>query len=403
MSFRYASPPKLKLDFSGIRFWKALGRSQRRGYLSWPWPTGSILPILLVITACSSISPSRLAEVPNGQSAAQSSRKAEADFAEKVAWQMEREPAHYGQFSQTFIRIFNSDDMNEIIGVSAPALIEDMGEEKIVGFLKFMKENNGEIVSLRFKYFDTRNQVKRTHELAGYLMGFENGSLWDLRVGLDDQQRLSRYIITDNNFNEDLPLIHARSALQLPFEKDQQWYVLWGGETEAENYHVVSRAQKNAFDFLIRNPWSKKSYQTDGKTNEDYFAFGKPILSPVAGEVVTVIDGVPDNEPGTMNPRQLTGNTIVVRTDVGEYVLMAHFQNGSISVKEGERVVSGSFLGRCGNSGNSSEPPLHLHVMDAPDLRYATGLKAHFDGVTIDGVSTAENYTPKRGDVLSRN
>ena len=39
-----------------------------------------------------------------------------------------------------------------------------------------------------------------------------------------------------------------------------------------------------------------------------------------------------------------------------------HLQQGSVSVKEGQRVVVGAPLGRSGNTGNSTGPHLHFVV-----------------------------------------
>ena len=67
----------------------------------------------------------------------------------------------------------------------------------------------------------------------------------------------------------------------LPF--NGEWYVFWGGDIRELNYHVDNQAQKNAFDFIIRDK-DGKSFKTDGLKNEDYYAFGKEIISPCDGE-----------------------------------------------------------------------------------------------------------------------
>ena len=153
---------------------------------------------------------------------------------------------------------------------------------------------------------------------------------------------------------------------------------------------------------MIRHPWNNKSFKSDGKTNEDYYAYGKPILSPADGIIVKVIDSVPDNEIGKMNPKQLTGNTVIIKTEIDEHILLAHFKNNSIEVKENDKVKKGDLLGLCGNSGNSSEPHLHLHVMDKPQLRGATGRKIYFEELILNREATTKNYSPVRGNVVMR-
>ena len=50
----------------------------------------------------------------------------------------------------------------------------------------------------------------------------------------------------------------------------------------------------------------------------------------------------------------------------GRYAFYAHLKPNSITVEEDDRVRRGQVLARLGNSGNTSAPHLHFHVMDAP-------------------------------------
>jgi murein DD-endopeptidase MepM/ murein hydrolase activator NlpD len=178
--------------------------------------------------------------------------------------------------------------------------------------------------------------------------------------------------------------------------------VLWGGLTHEDNYHVKSRSQKNAIDFLIKDPASGKSYINEGKLNTDYLAFDKPLYAPAAGKIIKVINDVPDNKPGEMNARALTGNTIIIETEKREYILLAHFKNGSIVVEESQQVLPGLLLGNVGNSGNSSEPHLHMQVMDKAVMREATGLRMNFDNLILNGERSVMNHAPVRGDTVSK-
>jgi hypothetical protein len=80
--------------------------------------------------------------------------------------------------------------------------------------------------------------------------------------------------------------------------------------------------------------------------------------------VVRVMAGVPDNEPGGNNPDSNWGNFVMIQGDHGVFALLAHLKRESISVAEGARVRCGEPLGRCGNSGRSPAPHLHLHAQD---------------------------------------
>ena len=71
----------------------------------------------------------------------------------------------------------------------------------------------------------------------------------------------------------------------------------------------------------------------------------------------------------------------------GTYALYAHFQPGSVRVKEGDRVRRGDVLGLVGSSGNSLAPHLHFHVMDGPLPVASNGLPYVVDSFTVTGRS----------------
>ena len=80
---------------------------------------------------------------------------------------------------------------------------------------------------------------------------------------------------------------------------------------------------------------------------------------------------------------------------------IGHLQQGSIRVKEGDRVAAGTVLGLTGNSGNSTGPHIHIHVQDEQDFfsRTATGLPLPFTSFRSNGepVSAVE---PVQGDLI---
>ncbi len=142
-----------------------------------------------------------------------------------------------------------------------------------------------------------------------------------------------------------------------------------------------------------------KSFKTDGKSNNDYYVFGKNIISPCDAKVVKVITGVKDNIPGQLNPKQLTGNTIVLKTVNNEFIMLAHFKEKSILVKEGQQVKVGQLLGQCGNSGNSSEAHLHLSLQNVKELNAAAGGKLFFEKIKVNG-EIKTDYLPVKNDKI---
>jgi biotin carboxyl carrier protein len=188
---------------------------------------------------------------------------------------------------------------------------------------------------------------------------------------------------------------------QLPFTGE--WFTYWGGDTREVNQHHDNPAQKYAFDFLILNNLNH-SFKGKGLKNEDYFCFGQEIRSPAPGEVVQVIDGVDDNDPGYLNGYWVAGNTVIIKHSNSLYSFLAHFKQDSVAVKVGDKVKSGDLLGLCGNSGRSSEPHLHFHLQDKANTLFAKGIKCFFDEIYLikdNQKEIVKKYSPVKRDSIS--
>lgn len=190
----------------------------------------------------------------------------------------------------------------------------------------------------------------------------------------------------------------TKTKLRLPF--DDEIFVFWGGRSVEQNYHAIDANQRFAYDLLMMK--DDASHAGEGRRNEDYFCFGKSVLAPGEGTVVEVIDGVHDNVPGQMNPEQVTGNRVVIDHGNGEHSLLAHFRNGSLKMKKGDRVRAGQTLGECGNSGNSSEPHLHYQLQDGPRFGVSAGLPPQFNDYLADGKPVARGEPVKGQRVQHR-
>jgi hypothetical protein len=56
------------------------------------------------------------------------------------------------------------------------------------------------------------------------------------------------------------------------------------------------------------------------------------------------------------------GNYVTIYDERGFYVSISHLMKDSITVKEGDWVEKGAFIGKCGNSGYSPQPHIHAQV-----------------------------------------
>lgn len=153
-------------------------------------------------------------------------------------------------------------------------------------------------------------------------------------------------------------------AMQLPLEGHV--VVGWGGDDVSTNYHAFYPAQRWAYD-LMHEP-----YFTESDRLEDYGCYGKTVVSPVTGTVVFTKDGLSDQIPGRLpkDPGFVMGNSVGISLDgdTDVVVFLAHLMKGSLRVQKGQAIRAGAPLGRCGNSGNTTEPHVHLHAELKPQL-----------------------------------
>lgn len=187
----------------------------------------------------------------------------------------------------------------------------------------------------------------------------------------------------------------TRTPLRLPFSGE--WFVFWGGRDVIDNYHVVAPDQRFAYDLVIAK--NGRTHTGSGSQNTDFFCFGQPILAPADGIVVEAVDGIADNTPGRMNAAQPAGNQVVLDHGNGEFSFFAHLQRGSVAVQRGTQVRTGDMLGRCGNSGHSSEPHLHYHLQNTAEFGRGAGLPAQFTNYISNG-KPVERGEPVRGQLI---
>jgi hypothetical protein len=228
----------------------------------------------------------------------------------------------------------------------------------------------------------------------------EKGAL-DMQLVLDSRGLIAGLNFTPRADSSDAAPRKHQTELSLPFKV--RWLVFWGGDTKELNHHHDVPAQRFAFDFLGVDE-NGKTHRSDGAKNDDYFCFGREIYAPADGVILEAIDGVRDNQPGVMNPYCLVGNCVVVQHRTNEISVLAHFQRGSVAVKAGDPVKRGQLLGRCGNSGNSSEPHLHYHLQDSPVFQGALGIKVLFQQLVARTNGKSEmktDYSPVKGDIIS--
>jgi hypothetical protein len=152
-------------------------------------------------------------------------------------------------------------------------------------------------------------------------------------------------------------LKRARPPVAVRLPTDEAMLVVWGGDEIEHNYHALDPTQRWAYDLVI------EPAALGVPELEAYGCYGTEVLAPAPGRVVVAEDGHPEAIPGQFVPnwKYPAGNHVALRLETGTHLVLAHLQPGSVAVSVGQEVQEGQTLGRCGNSGNTSEPHVHLH------------------------------------------
>ncbi|MDQ3655340.1 MAG: M23 family metallopeptidase, partial [Chloroflexota bacterium] len=96
------------------------------------------------------------------------------------------------------------------------------------------------------------------------------------------------------------------------------------------------------------------------------------------------------------------GNHGIIETAAKEYVLIAHLQEGSVHVRNGDHVMAGDRIGLFSNSGNTSESYISHPCPDSPDFFAPSviGLPLRSSGYLATGESV-ESGTPVRVEFIA--
>jgi len=172
-----------------------------------------------------------------------------------------------------------------------------------------------------------------------------------------------------------VPVIEGRMApsnaidLAMPLEEGT-YLVTSGGLTAAVNAHLATltgerfrpfRGQSYAVDLIGVDALGFRARGIAPHDPKAYVIYRARILAPCAGVVLGAMDGLPDMTVPEMDREHLTGNRVLL--GCGDHiVVLAHMAPGSVAVSVGQSVETGHLLGRVGNSGNTAEPHLHIHV-----------------------------------------
>lgn len=239
-----------------------------------------------------------------------------------------------------------------------------------------------------------------------FLVGLPLSVLNPLMFRQDAMQLLGSVVaIARNRGSLPGPETYTPSAsYRLPVEGT--WTIVNGSPIKEYSHSWFPATQRYAYDFVVTDDDGRTRPADTDTSVENYYCYDRPVLAPADGTVVDVGDGDPElrRAGGFSHPfkRSITGNHVTIRHARGEYSSLVHLVPGSVRVAPGQRVERGERIGRCGHSGNSSEPHLHFQLQDHPAFEVAAGLPVAFEDVDVevpgtDVVEATGWEAPERG------
>ena len=161
-------------------------------------------------------------------------------------------------------------------------------------------------------------------------------------------------------------------VLSAPFRGE--WLVIQGGRSTLINHHYGLSSQRHALD--MERIVNGREWTGDRQKLESYAAWGETLYAPADGKIAKIVDDCADNPIGKTDDQRLAGNHIALDIGNGRFVMMAHLQKESLLVALGAVVHAGQPMAKCGNSGNTSQPHLHIQVQNQPEF-LASGVETY--------------------------
>jgi hypothetical protein len=188
-------------------------------------------------------------------------------------------------------------------------------------------------------------------------------------------------------------------VLRLPFT--HRWVVQNSPARRVPSHGTDLLGTRYAIDFVGVDHRHRTAPLRDWRTflatepAERFVGFGRPILAPAGGIVAAAHDGEIDHEarrsqlalvPYALGQasrlRQgvhaITGNFVTIDLRDGLFFSLVHLRAGSLCVDVGDAVSAGQQIAECGNSGNSTQPHVHVQANDHVDPNRAGGVPIMF-------------------------
>ncbi len=198
-----------------------------------------------------------------------------------------------------------------------------------------------------------------------------------------------------------LKVINHISKNEYHFPLKGKWFAM--GAPSLISHHRWGSIQEFAFD-LVKVSTNGSTFSGDGSKLSQYYSYGEPIYAIGDGKVVGTNNESIESDNNLRQPdetvddymnrtmmeqqkllatgfKNVLGNYIIIEHENQEYSYYLHLKKNSLIVSVGDNVKRGQHIAELGHSGNSTEPHLHFHVTDSPDMTYSRSLPVEFKNI----------------------
>ena len=222
---------------------------------------------------------------------------------------------------------------------------------------------------------------------------------------------------SNNNGDHDKTIMETTPEIQMPVRGT--WELVNSPGHDRYEFDMVALDDSS----LRRMNISRTRHFISRVNVENFYGWSKPVYAPIDGKIIKASDGWKDRKQLNMikdifsmfisnnrldpaDIRPVAGNYVIMEKN-GYYLFLAHLQEGSIQVSEGDTVYTGEMIGRVGNSGLSLYPHLHIQFFDQiDDFSKATAPPfriARFKQRTGEDWKLVKNSEFKKGEIIKFN
>ena len=227
---------------------------------------------------------------------------------------------------------------SKLWAASGPGLKQQLGSRaSLTGFITKLQRDFGNEVRVISEGLASQDGELTTYRRVAAFSNWARGVEIELTLG-DDGKLMG---VSARPASKEAPTTYGthkiRTRLRLPFEG--QYYVLWGGRSWQNNRHSAVPDQRYALD-LLQLTRSGRTFEGNGSRNDQFVAWGKPVLAAGEGLVAVAEDVVLDNE--------LTGGADhvgVPNVNAGEHA--GREQHRGVLCQSGSELCTGGAGGGC--------------------------------------------------------